>query len=95
MDDRRIIEAVEKELSSLLGIKSNPVFTILKRYPEAMAQYHVGHMELVERIQREIKKLNGLEIAGNACGGVGMPDCISSGERAAERLLQSVFAGHF
>jgi oxygen-dependent protoporphyrinogen oxidase len=95
MEDPRIIETVQKELSSLLGIKSSPVFTLIKRYPESMPQYHVGHRELVEGIQREIKKLDGLEIAGNAFGGVGIPDCINSGERAAERLLQSLYAGHF
>lgn len=95
MEDPRIIETVQKELSSLLDIKSNPVFTLIKRYPESMPQYHVGHRELVEGIQREIKKMNGLEIAGNAYGGVGIPDCINSGERAAERLLQSLFTGHF
>ncbi|MEW6143693.1 MAG: protoporphyrinogen oxidase [Thermodesulfobacteriota bacterium] len=94
MEDARIIEAVEGELSRLLRIKSDPVFTIIKRYPEAMPQYHVGHGELVERIQREIKKLDGVEVAGNAFGGVGIPDCINSGERAAERLLQSLYSGN-
>ncbi|HSC34693.1 MAG TPA: protoporphyrinogen oxidase [Thermodesulfobacteriota bacterium] len=95
MEDLRIIETVRKEIGSLLGIKSDPVFTIIKRYPGAMPQYHVGHRELVEGIQREIKKLDGLEIAGNAFGGVGIPDCINSGERAAERLLQSLYAVQF
>ena len=95
MEDPRIIETVRKEIDSLLGIKSDPVFTIMKRYPGAMPQYHVGHRELVEGIQREIKKLYGLEIAGNAFGGVGIPDCINSGERAAERVLQSLYAVHF
>jgi oxygen-dependent protoporphyrinogen oxidase len=95
MEDPRVIETVRKEISPLLGIKSDPVFTIIKRYPGAMPQYHVGHRELVEGIQREIKKLDGLEIAGNAFGGVGIPDCINSGERAAERVLQSLYEGHF
>lgn len=95
MEDPRIIETVRKEIGSLLGIRSDPIFTIIKRYPGAMPQYYVGHRELVEGIQREIKKLNGLEIAGNAFGGVGIPDCINSGERAAERLLQSLYAVHF
>ena len=95
MDDSRIIDAVEKELSSLLGIKSKPVFTLIRRYPDAMPQYHVGHGELAERIEREIKKLKGLEVAGNAFGGVGIPDCIYSGERASERLLQSLYTGVF
>ena len=95
MEDPSIIETVRKEIGSLLGINSDPVFTIIKRYPGAMPQYHVGHRELVEGIQREIKKLDGLEIAGNAFGGVGIPDCINSGERAAERLLQSLYAVRF
>ncbi len=95
MEDSHIIETVGKEIGSLLGIGSDPVFTILKRHPGAMPQYHVGHTELVEGIQREIKKLDGLETAGNAFGGVGIPDCINSGERAAERVLQSLFAVHF
>ncbi len=95
MGDGSIIDTVEKELSPILGIKSKPVFTHIRRYPEAMPQYHVGHMELAGRIEGEIKKLRGLEVAGNAFGGVGIPDCIYSGERASERLLESLFEGHF
>lgn len=95
MEDSRIIETVRKELGRILGIRSSPVFTIIKRYPGAMPQYHVGHGELVDGIQREIRKLKGVEIAGNAYGGVGIPDCINSGERAAERLLQSLYAAQF
>jgi oxygen-dependent protoporphyrinogen oxidase len=88
-------ETVRAELSGILLIKSKPAFTIVKRYPNAMPQYHVGHMDLVDKINKEIRKLDGLEVAGNAFGGVGMPDCVNSGERAAERLLQSLFSGHF
>ncbi len=94
MEDSRIRETVEKEISSLLGIRTKPLFTIVKRYPKAMPQYHVGHGELVEGIMSEIRKLKGLEIAGNAFSGVGMPDCINSGERAAERIFQSLYTGH-
>jgi oxygen-dependent protoporphyrinogen oxidase len=94
MDDTRITEMVENELSRILRIKSDPLFTIIKRYPQAMPQYHVGHGELVERVQREIRKLDGLEIAGSAFGGVGIPDCINSGESAAERLFHSLYSGH-
>lgn len=95
MDDSAITGGVERELSALLGIKSKPLFTIIRRHPDAMPQYHVGHLELVERIQRETNKLKGLVLAGNAFGGVGIPDCIDSGESASERLLQSLYEGHF
>ena len=90
-DDDLMTEKIRQELSSILGIKSKPLFTIVKRYPNAMPQYHVGHMDLVENINEQVRRLEGLEVAGNAFGGVGMPDCINSGERSAERLLHSLF----
>ncbi len=90
LGDREIVSAVEAELSQLLGIRSKPVFTILKRYPESMPQYAVGHLELIERISTEIGRHKGLELAGNAYGGVGIPDCVHSAEEAARRLLQSI-----
>jgi len=52
-----------------------------------MPQYNVGHYKLVLLIKSQIDKLNGLEIAGNAYDGVGIPDCINSGEKAAESLI--------
>jgi oxygen-dependent protoporphyrinogen oxidase len=90
-----MLSEIEGELGSLLGIKGAPLFTIIKRYTHAMPQYHVGHFRLLEQIHREIRKHRGLEIAGNAFGGVGVPDCINSGERASERLLQTLYEGHF
>lgn len=90
LEDEEIISTVEGELSRLLGIGSKPVFTIIKRYPKSMPQYSVGHLELVEQIMTGISRHKGLELAGNAFGGVGIPDCAHSAEQAAERLLQSV-----
>jgi oxygen-dependent protoporphyrinogen oxidase len=52
-----------------------------------MPQYHVGHVDLVDRIRRKTASLPNLEIAGNAYEGVGIPTCIHSGEQAARRLL--------
>jgi len=90
MNDSEILESAQKELAPLLGIKSAPVISILKRYPGSMPQYRVGHLELVGRIRAEISKHKGLELAGNAYGGVGIPDCVNSGELAAERLFQTI-----
>ena len=52
-----------------------------------MPQYHVGHKELVAGIEARAAALPHLELAGNAYHGVGVPDCIHTGELAAERLL--------
>jgi oxygen-dependent protoporphyrinogen oxidase len=52
-----------------------------------MPQYHLGHLERVNRIEKRIASLPGLALAGNAYSGIGIPDCIRSGEQAAEKLL--------
>jgi oxygen-dependent protoporphyrinogen oxidase len=52
-----------------------------------MAQYHLGHMQRVARIEALVSRLPGLVLAGNAYHGVGVPDCIRSGNEAAQSLL--------
>jgi oxygen-dependent protoporphyrinogen oxidase len=49
-----------------------------------MPQYAVGHLERVAKIERAVAGLTGLTLAGAYLRGVGIPDCIASGERAAE-----------
>ncbi len=52
-----------------------------------MAQYGVGHLERLERIEALRKHLPGLALAGNGYRGIGVPDCIRSGQEAAKELL--------
>lgn len=84
--DDEIVATVRKELRSLLGIEKEPSFTTITRYPSSMPQYEMGHLDRVGRIERGVGALPRLEIAGNGYRGVGIPDCIASGERAAEAL---------
>ncbi len=64
-----------------------PLVCDIARWPGSMAQYHLGHIELVERIERLAAGLPGLALAGNAYHGVGISQCVRSGQRAAERVL--------
>jgi oxygen-dependent protoporphyrinogen oxidase len=51
-----------------------------------MPQYHIGHLDRVQRIEDRLSEHHGLELAGNAYIGVGIPDSIASGYAAADRL---------
>jgi len=75
------------EAGRLLGIRGEPVFRNLARWPNTMPQYHLGHKDLVSRIETQSQRLANFSLAGNAYHGVGMPHCIHSGELAAERVL--------
>lgn len=89
METVRLEPQVLRELAALLGIRGEPVFRTTSHWPRTMPQYHVGHTELVERIESAAARLEGLELAGNAYHGVGIPNCIHAGEQAAERVLHS------
>jgi len=52
-----------------------------------MPQYLVGHLRLVDAIESLVAKHPGLAMAGNAYRGVGIADCVRSGEAAAETVL--------
>lgn len=88
LDDSEIVRRVESDLRELLGVRGKPLFTEVSRWTNAMPQYHVGHLELVSEIESAVSQLNGLALAGNSYRGAGIPDCIRSGERAAEKLLK-------
>jgi protoporphyrinogen/coproporphyrinogen III oxidase len=86
-DDERMIRITRACLNRLLGISREPIFSQIERHPRAMAQYQVGHLELLAQIESRVQKLPTLVLAGNAFTGVGIPDCIHRGEVCADRLM--------
>jgi oxygen-dependent protoporphyrinogen oxidase len=87
MPDGQLRTLVLAHLEPLLGIRGRPEYCDVAHWPRTMPQYHVGHRQLVARIEARLDRLPGLQLAGNAYHGVGLPDCIHSGELAAQRLL--------
>lgn len=86
-DDAALVAAARGELANLLGAAGEPLFTRVSRYVKAMPQYQVGHLARVEAIEAAARRLPALALAGGAYRGVGIADCVHSGEEAAERLL--------
>lgn len=86
LDDSALTAMAREELGELLGVRGDPELLRVARWPATMPQYHVGHVELVAEIERLASRYSNLALAGNAYHGVGIPNCIHSGEQAAERL---------
>ncbi len=89
-NDEALTNKVFAELKEWLGITGKPMFTQLARYERALPQYAMGHLERVLRMEERLFRHKGLALAGNYQYGVGIPDCIESGERAADQLLESL-----
>ena len=89
--DAKLQGAVYHDLRQLLGLTGKPTLGHVSRHPSAMPQYHVGHLKRVERLEAPAHRWPGLALAGNAWHGVGVPDCIRSGDKAARGLLAGLF----
>jgi oxygen-dependent protoporphyrinogen oxidase len=87
LSDEEILKIVGKELREILGIETEPRFARVYQWRGAMAQYNVGHLERLQRIETLRRQVPGLFLAGNAYNGIGVPDCVRSGSQAARRAL--------
>jgi protoporphyrinogen/coproporphyrinogen III oxidase len=82
-------QIVIRELREIAGIDAPPKFVRIHRWPRSMAQYTVGHPQRLAEIEARVKAIPGLELAGNAYEGIGIPDCIRMGKRAAEAFASA------
>jgi protoporphyrinogen/coproporphyrinogen III oxidase len=87
LDEEAMTAAVRRDLRDLLGVEAPPLFSHVEKWPRSMAQYHLGHSELVGRIRARLSGLPALGLCGNAYEGAGVPDCVRGGEEAARELL--------
>jgi oxygen-dependent protoporphyrinogen oxidase len=83
LSDGEVEKIVRQELKSILRLDTEPRFTRVYRWRRAMAQYSVDHLDRVTRIEAAAQRLPGFAIAGNCFRGIGVPDCIRTGQEAA------------
>jgi oxygen-dependent protoporphyrinogen oxidase len=86
-DDDRITSIVVEELSSIMGVKGNPVFKKIFRWPRAIPQYNLGHLSIIGDIESFEQRHPGLFLSGNYRGGISVGDCIMSSEKMARLVM--------
>ncbi len=89
LSDRQLVDLAMNELSKLVGLDGLPEVDFVFRWRNAMPQYHVGHLDRVDSIEKTLDRFPTLTLAGNAYRGVGIPICIRSGIAAATRIASA------
>lgn len=89
LTDAALVDLASAEVGDLLGVRGEPKLVRVERWGHAMPQYHVGHIDRVARIETAIARHPGLALAGAAYEGVGIPQVIASGQKAAQKCLES------
>jgi len=85
-EEDALVRLAREELQVILGIAATPVVAKAYRWHKANPQYDIGHDERVTEIERSLSRLPGLHLAGAAYHGPGIPDCIQSGQKAAQAI---------
>jgi len=88
-NENDLLALATKELKLTLGITAEPLLHRVFMWENAMPQYNLGHPEILNRIDAALEKHPGLALAGNGYRGIGIPDCIHSGELAVNKILEN------
>jgi len=91
--DSEILRLAALELEEVMGIAADPVISRVTRWSRAIPQYNLGYSAVLNRIRKAVDDQPGLFLAGAAYGGVGIPDCIRSGEAAAKGAVAYLTQG--
>jgi oxygen-dependent protoporphyrinogen oxidase len=84
--DVELLEIVRTEMRDVMGVTAKPLLFRINRFERALPQYNVGHLDRIARIHDAVERVSGIALAGSVYGGVGIPDCVRSGEAAAVRV---------
>ena len=85
-DDERLLTAVRQELKVAMAVSAAPAFVHIVRWPRAIPQYTLGHLDRVAAIEARLANHPGLFLGGNLYHGVAMNDCTEQGEVLADRI---------
>jgi len=88
-DESELLEVAKGELMLTLGVTAEPLVSRVFMWDKAMPQYNLGHPEILKRIDAALENHPGLALAGNGYRGIGIPDCIHSGELAVQKILEN------
>ena len=86
-NENDLLELAKEELNLTLGITAEPILSRVFMWDKTMPQYNLGHPEILKRIDAALENHPGLALAGNGYRGIGIPDCIHSGEIAVKKIL--------
>jgi oxygen-dependent protoporphyrinogen oxidase len=86
--DEELLQALASEVANVLPLPAVPEDARVVRWPSAMPQYEVGHLDRVAEIERSIPPAT--FVVGQAYRGAGIPDCVRAGGETAARVRDSL-----
>jgi oxygen-dependent protoporphyrinogen oxidase len=84
--DAELLQTVQRELTRLVGVSEPPIFNEITRWPRAIPQYTLGHLQRIATLEQAERDVPGLNFCANYRGGVSISDCVNRGEAMAKQV---------
>jgi oxygen-dependent protoporphyrinogen oxidase len=95
LGDDQLVQRVHAELVAAMGLREPPAQASVARFDRGLAQYRVGHLDLVTGIEAALAPLPAVSVTGASYRGVGVGACVRDGEAAATRVATALAgSGH-
>lgn len=85
--DEELIRRAVDAVAGATRTRVEPHYRRLDRWHRAMPQYLIGHLDLMEQVDRALEGWP-LVLAGSSYRGSGIPDCVRQGREAAAAILE-------
>ena len=90
LDDSALVARLRSDLKDATGITASPTNYHVQRWPDALPQLEVKHMELIADVRKKLNEHPAIALAGASYDGIGISSCLRSGERAALACLATI-----
>jgi oxygen-dependent protoporphyrinogen oxidase len=90
LTDEEMVDTVKREMTTILGLRGQPVMSRVFRWPGGTPQLEVGHIERMAVVEREITSVPGLHLTGAGIRSAGIPDSVADGTRAGEAAAEGL-----
>ncbi len=86
LTDEDLTRRVGAEVESATPLGAEPDACRVIRWDRGMPQYAVGHLEILDEIDRALSRTPGIFVTGSAYRGVGIADCVRQARETADRV---------
>ena len=89
--ETELLDVARAELARVIGIRAEPVHVSVHRWPQAIAQYTVGHEARMAGLRQRAAMHPGLHVCGTSYDGVSFNHAVKSGRALARTLAAELW----
>lgn len=90
MNDVELVAKLHADLVDATGVKAEPIESHVQRWPNAIPQLEIGHVDLISQIREDLAFFKGIHLTGSSYDGLGIAACLRSGSKAATECLDDL-----